>query len=156
MEGQLFPGWATLRCDNSNSNIGQFHHITQIRHYLAIGEPAAHASINIGTTSIKYPNPTAILARAPFRVMASDSLADDSAKLAILKDALYEEIRQHGSETRLFTQKDLLDLNIIPNNNVLLLVRVVQGLTDDKLLVGTTNHHAGLAWRWRSREEAKK
>ncbi|KAK3905751.1 DNA-directed RNA polymerase [Staphylotrichum tortipilum] len=88
--------------------------------------------------------------------MASDTLADDSAKLAILKDALYEEIRQHGSETRLFTQKDLLDLNIIPNNNVLLLVRVVQGLTDDKLLVGTTNHHAGLAWRWRSREEAKK
>jgi len=88
--------------------------------------------------------------------MASDTLADDSAKLLILKDALYEEIRQHGSETRLFTQKDLLDLNIIPNNNVLLLVRVVQALTDDKLLVGTTNHHAGLAWRWRSREEAKK
>ncbi|KAL2261760.1 hypothetical protein VTK26DRAFT_3436 [Humicola hyalothermophila] len=88
--------------------------------------------------------------------MATDSLADDSAKLKILKDALYEEMRQHGSETRLFTQKDLLDLNIIPNNNVMLLVRVVQGLCDDKLLVGTTNHHAGLAWRWRSREEAKK
>jgi len=88
--------------------------------------------------------------------MASDGTGDDSVKLQILKDALYDEIRQHGSETRLFTQKDLLDLNIIPNSNVLLLVRVVQGLTDDKLLVGTTNHHAGLAWRWRSREEAKK
>ncbi|KAK4129139.1 DNA-directed RNA polymerase III-like protein [Parathielavia appendiculata] len=88
--------------------------------------------------------------------MASTKMADDSAKLQILKDALYEEIRQHGSETRLFTQRDLLDLNIIPNNDLLLLVRVVQGLTDDKLLVGTTNHHAGLAWRWRSREEAKK
>jgi len=88
--------------------------------------------------------------------MATENAADDSAKLQILKDALYEEIRQHGSETRLFTQKDLLDLNIIPNNNVMLLVKVVQGLCDDKLLVGTTNHHAGLAWRWRSREEAKK
>jgi DNA-directed RNA polymerase III subunit RPC6 len=88
--------------------------------------------------------------------MASTKTADESAKLQILKDALYEEIKQHGSETRLFTQNDLLDLNIIPNNDVLLLVRVVQGLTDDKLLVGTTNHHAGLAWRWRSREEAKK
>ncbi|KAL2271355.1 hypothetical protein VTJ83DRAFT_726 [Remersonia thermophila] len=88
--------------------------------------------------------------------MATDNAADDSAKLKILKDALYEEMRQHGSETRLFTQRDLLDLNIVPNQNVMLLVRVVQGLCDDKLLVGTTNHHAGLAWRWRSREEAKK
>ncbi|SPQ18397.1 700f54d4-458e-404a-9bde-80bf9b9eb9db [Thermothielavioides terrestris] len=88
--------------------------------------------------------------------MATGSPADDSAKLQILKDALYDEIRQHGSETRLFTQSDLLDLNIIPHNDVNLLLRVVQGLTDEKLLVGTTNHHAGLAWRWRSREEAKK
>lgn len=88
--------------------------------------------------------------------MASDNAADDSAKLQILKDALYDEMRQHGSESRLFTQKDLLDLNIIPNDNVMLLVRVVQGLCDDKLLVGTTNQHGGLAWRWRSREEAKK
>ncbi|KAK4240443.1 hypothetical protein C8A03DRAFT_13253 [Achaetomium macrosporum] len=88
--------------------------------------------------------------------MAANGIADDSAKLQILKDALYDEIRQHGSETRLFGQQDLLDLNIIPRNDVTLLVRVIQALTDDKLLVGTTNHHAGLAWRWRSREEAKK
>jgi DNA-directed RNA polymerase III subunit RPC6 len=88
--------------------------------------------------------------------MATNGIADDSAKLQILKDALYDEIRQHGSETRLFGQQDLLDLNIIPKNDVTLLVRVIQALTDDKLLVGTTNHHAGLAWRWRSREEAKK
>ncbi|KAJ4297326.1 34-kDa subunit of RNA polymerase III (C) [Collariella sp. IMI 366227] len=88
--------------------------------------------------------------------MASDGTADNSAKLAILKDALYEEIRQHGSETRLFTQRDIVDLNVIPNGDVGLLLRVVQGLTDDKLLVGVANHHAGLAWKWRSREEAKK
>ncbi|KAL2021609.1 hypothetical protein VTK56DRAFT_6962 [Thermocarpiscus australiensis] len=88
--------------------------------------------------------------------MARDGAADDSVKLQILKDALYDEMRQQGSESRLFTQKDLLDLNIIPSNNVMLLVRVVQGLCDDKLLVGTTNSHAGLAWRWRSREEAQK
>ncbi|KAL2137272.1 hypothetical protein VTI74DRAFT_5003 [Chaetomium olivicolor] len=87
--------------------------------------------------------------------MASDNKADNPAKIAILKDALYEEIRQHGSETRLFTQRELLDLNIIPNGDVGLLLKVVQALTDDKLLVGITNH-AGLAWRWRSREEAKK
>lgn len=82
--------------------------------------------------------------------MASDT------KIQILKDALYEEIRQHGSEARLFTQKDLLDLDIIPNNDIVLLIQVIQGLCDDKLLVATETQHAGLAWRWRSREEAKK
>ncbi|KAH6853981.1 RNA polymerase Rpc34 [Chaetomium sp. MPI-CAGE-AT-0009] len=89
--------------------------------------------------------------------MASGSTADDAgAKLQILKDALYEEMRQHGSEARPFSQKDLNDLNIIPNNDVNLLLSVVQRLCDDKLLVGIANHHAGMAWRWRSREEAKK
>ncbi|KAK4041419.1 hypothetical protein C8A01DRAFT_14805 [Parachaetomium inaequale] len=88
--------------------------------------------------------------------MASDSVGLDSVKSQILKDALYEEIKQHGSETRLFTQKDLIDLNIIPNNDVKQLLDIVQQLCNDKLLVGTTNHHAGLSWRWRSREEAKK
>ncbi|KAK0630225.1 RNA polymerase Rpc34 [Bombardia bombarda] len=79
----------------------------------------------------------------------------DAAKLQILKDALYDEARQHGSESRLFTQRDLLGLNVIPNENATLLLRVVQGLCDDKLFVGT-NNHAGLAWRWRSKEDAKK
>ncbi|KAK3300589.1 RNA polymerase Rpc34 [Chaetomium fimeti] len=89
--------------------------------------------------------------------MASGSTADDAgAKLQILKDALYDEMRQHGSEARPFSQKDLNDLNIIPNNDVNLLLSVVQRLCDDKLLVGIANHHAGMAWRWRSREEAKK
>ncbi|GAB1310610.1 34-kDa subunit of RNA polymerase III (C) [Madurella fahalii] len=88
--------------------------------------------------------------------MASDDKAGNPAKIQVLKDALYDEIRQHGSETRLFTQKDLLDLDIIPSNNITLLIQVVQGLCDDKLLVAASNQHVGLAWRWRSREEAKK
>jgi hypothetical protein len=111
---------------------------------------------NLPTAIVTFRHPPIPRQSRNLSVMASDSTADDSAKLKILKDALYDEIKQHGSETRLFSQRDLLDLNIIPNGNVLLLVRVVQGLCDDKLLVGTTNHHAGLAWRWRSREEAKK
>ncbi|KAK3945213.1 DNA-directed RNA polymerase [Diplogelasinospora grovesii] len=81
---------------------------------------------------------------------------NDAAKLQILKDALYDEVRQHGSETRQFSQKDLLDLNVIPHENVALLLRVVQGLCDDKLFIGTTGHVSGIAWRWRSREDAKK
>ncbi|KAK3335932.1 DNA-directed RNA polymerase III-like protein [Cercophora scortea] len=79
----------------------------------------------------------------------------DPAKIQILKDALYTEARQHGSESRLFTQKDLTDLNVIPNDNVILLLLVVQALCDDKLFVATS-HQSGLAWRWRSREDAKK
>ncbi|KAK3362470.1 RNA polymerase Rpc34 [Lasiosphaeria hispida] len=86
--------------------------------------------------------------------MAGDE-ADDAAKIAILKDALYDKVRDHGSELRLFTQKDLMELGIIPAGNLLLLVRVVQALTDDKLFVGV-NSGAGIAWRWRSREDAKK
>lgn len=88
--------------------------------------------------------------------MASDEKVGNPAKIQVLKDALYEEIRQHGSESRLFTQKDLLDLDIIPNSNITLLIQVVQGLCDDKLLVAASNQHVGLAWRWRSREEARK
>ncbi|KAL2141307.1 hypothetical protein VTI28DRAFT_2541 [Corynascus sepedonium] len=88
--------------------------------------------------------------------MASDGKAEDSVKIQILKDALYDEMRQHGSESRAFSQKDILDLNIIPNGNLELLLQVVQRLCDDKLLVGIANHHAGMAWRWRSKEEAKK
>jgi DNA-directed RNA polymerase III subunit RPC6 len=84
-----------------------------------------------------------------------DSEIADAAKLDILKEALYEEVRNHGSEARLFSQKDLVDLNVVPKENVMLLVRVIQGLCDDKLLVGVTSQ-SGIAWRWRSREDAKK
>lgn len=84
------------------------------------------------------------------------STEGDAAKIQIWKDALYEEVRQHGSEARHFTQQDLLDLGVIPNNDTLLLLNVVQGLTSDKLLVGVTGGSTGIAWRWRSREDAKK
>lgn len=87
--------------------------------------------------------------------MAGDEAEGETAKLQLFKDALYDEARQHGSESRLFNQQDLLDLGIIPNNDANLLLAVVQGLTSDKLFVGVTGTH-GIAWRWRSREDAKK
>jgi DNA-directed RNA polymerase III subunit RPC6 len=85
--------------------------------------------------------------------MAGDD--DDNGKLQILKNALYDEARSHGSEERLFTQKDLIDLGVIPDSNLLLLVKVVQSLCDDRLLVGVSSG-SGIAWRWRNREDAKK
>ena len=81
---------------------------------------------------------------------------DDAAKLAVLKETLYDEMQQHGSNERLYNQKDLIDLNIIPNDDVILLLRVVQRLCDDYLLVSTNDGRSGLAWRWRSKEDARK
>ncbi|KAK1764746.1 DNA-directed RNA polymerase III-like protein [Phialemonium atrogriseum] len=81
---------------------------------------------------------------------------DDAAKLAVLKETLYDEMQQHGSNERLYNQKDLIDLNIIPNDDIILLLRVVQRLCDDYLLVSTNDGRSGLAWRWRSKEDARK
>lgn len=80
---------------------------------------------------------------------------EDPAKLQILKDSLYEEARQHGSESRMFSQKDLTDLAVVPSGDPVLLLKIIQGLCDDKLFVGVTSQ-SGIAWRWRNREDAKK
>lgn len=81
--------------------------------------------------------------------------AEDANKIQIFKDALYEEAMQHGSESRMFTQKDLTDFNIVPPGDPVLLLKVIQGLCDDKLFVGVTSP-TGIAWRWRNKEDAKK
>ena len=84
---------------------------------------------------------------------ASDSKR--SAELDILKDSLYEQATQHGSEARTFTQNELLDFNIIPSDSIELLVQVIQGLVNDYLFVATQDRGA-IAWRWRPRDDAKK
>jgi len=81
---------------------------------------------------------------------------EDTPKVEILKDALYEEMTQHGSSERLYSQNDLISLNIIPKNDLGLLLKVVQGLCDDRLLVAATDNRTGISWRYRSRDEAKK
>ncbi|KAK3990867.1 hypothetical protein QBC44DRAFT_324320 [Cladorrhinum sp. PSN332] len=89
--------------------------------------------------------------------MASVKTEGQEAKLAILKESLYDSITEHGSSTRVFSQSDLFDLDVIPNGNLPLLVQVIQALTNDKLLVGVTNNQGVLSgWRYRSREDAKK
>jgi len=87
--------------------------------------------------------------------MAGDEPEGESAKIQVFKDALYDEAQQHGSDSRLFSQQDLLDLGVIPNDDISLLLAVIQGLTRDKLFVGVQANQ-GMAWRWRSREDAKK
>ena len=81
---------------------------------------------------------------------------EEAGKLDVLRETLYHEMQQHGSAERLYNQKDLIDLGIIPNDDILLLLRVVQGLCDDYRLVSTNDGRSGLAWRWRSREDCRK
>jgi DNA-directed RNA polymerase III subunit RPC6 len=81
---------------------------------------------------------------------------EDTPKVEILKDALYEEMTQHGSSERLYSQNDLISLNIIPKNDLSLLLKVVQGLCDDRLLIAASDNRVGISWRYRSREEARK
>ncbi|KAB5578720.1 DNA-directed RNA polymerase III-like protein [Coniochaeta sp. 2T2.1] len=81
---------------------------------------------------------------------------EDTPKVEILKDALYEEMTQHGSSERLYNQNDLISLNIIPKNDLSLLLRVVQSLCDERLLIAASDNRMGISWRYRSREDAKK
>ncbi|KAK0667313.1 putative DNA-directed RNA polymerase III subunit [Cercophora samala] len=88
--------------------------------------------------------------------MAAPKSEAELAKLAILKDELYETIKDHGSETRTFSQADLKDLGVIPGNNTMMLLNIIQMLTNEKLLVGLQLPGGEIGWRWRSREDAKK
>ncbi|KAK0741597.1 RNA polymerase Rpc34 [Apiosordaria backusii] len=88
--------------------------------------------------------------------MAAPKSEAELAKLAILKDELYETMKEHGSEEREFSQADIKGLNVIPNNNTSLLLNVIQALTNEKLLVGVSLPGGEIGWRWRSKEDAKK
>ncbi|KAL2756540.1 hypothetical protein ACRALDRAFT_1048842 [Sodiomyces alcalophilus JCM 7366] len=79
----------------------------------------------------------------------------DPSKFEILKQALYDACRTNGDENNLYTQYDLLDLGIIPNRDAQMLLKTVQSLTNDKLLIAVSVQ-GGLAWRWRSKAEADK
>ncbi len=81
--------------------------------------------------------------------------ADDSSKLAVLKTALYEAIVDNSSDWRLWTQKDLENLDIVPNNTTVLL-RVIQELCNERLLRPANDGRMGICWRWRSAEDADK
>lgn len=80
----------------------------------------------------------------------------EAAKLAVWKEALYERCREAGPENGLFSQDDLLQLDVIPNKDLLLLARVVQSLSDDKLFVTMRESSGQVLWKWRDAQEAHK
>lgn len=81
---------------------------------------------------------------------------EEEGKIQALKEALYRETQENGSENRPFTQQDLLDLGVIPNNDPLLLLKVIQQLTHERLFVAVSTSNSELAWRWRNEDDARK
>jgi len=89
--------------------------------------------------------------------MASSSGALDVGQdIKSLKAQLYEACLQILDETPdiVFHQQEIVDLDIIPNDDVQVLLAVVQGLVDERLF--KVVHQAGVGWKLRTKDEAKK
>ncbi|KAI1384340.1 RNA polymerase Rpc34 [Hypoxylon trugodes] len=76
---------------------------------------------------------------------------------SILKDQLYvacEDACSHDPE-KLFSQEDLMGLNVVPPKDVKKLLQIIQLLTKERLFV-PVHFHNGLFWRVRSESDAAK
>lgn len=78
----------------------------------------------------------------------------EPAKLAVLKDALYDQCVASGDETTLFAQEDLLGMGV--TDNVHVLVTIIQHLINEKLLIVVNRQGGGYLWKWRSAADAEK
>ncbi|CAK7200625.1 34-kDa subunit of RNA polymerase III (C) [Sporothrix eucalyptigena] len=88
--------------------------------------------------------------------MSSRAPSEDPSKIELLKDALYQAAVDNGGEGRLWSQQDLIDFDIIPEGNLDLLIKVVQGLCSDFLFKTMNDGRIGLCWRYRPVEDAQK
>lgn len=88
-------------------------------------------------------------------VPAAPAPVDEDNKVEIYKDALYDACRASGTDQRLFSQQELLDLNAVPLNDVNVLKAVLQRLNDERLLISCHGPN-GLAFKWREQSEAEK
>lgn len=80
----------------------------------------------------------------------------ESAKLSVWKDALYDRVREEYREKDLFTQEDLSQLDVIPSGDKMLLLRAIQALSDDNLLITFREASGEVFWKWREAQEAHK
>lgn len=78
------------------------------------------------------------------------------AKLAVLKDLLYDRVKEAGREDDSWTQEELLELDVIPNKDNSLLLSVVQALSNDKLFITMRESSGQVSWKWRDAQEAHK
>lgn len=77
-------------------------------------------------------------------------------KIEALKKLLYNECFESFEDNPTFFQEDLFELNILPNDDVAVLLAVTQGLTNDKLFKVVQDPGRGIGWKLRTEEEAKK
>lgn len=86
----------------------------------------------------------------------ADNGESEAAKIAVWKQALYERCKEVAPENDYFSQDDLMKLDVIPNKDLLLLARVLQSLSDDKLFVTMREASGQVLWKWRDAQEAHK
>ncbi|RDW87565.1 DNA-directed RNA polymerase III subunit Rpc34-like protein [Coleophoma crateriformis] len=86
--------------------------------------------------------------------MASSSGAT-GPDIASLKEALYKACLQSPSAHDGFRQQDFLDFEVIPDDDLNLVLQVAQQLVNEKLL-WIFNDGEGIGWNVRSREDAAK
>ncbi|KAK2599950.1 34-kDa subunit of RNA polymerase III (C) [Conoideocrella luteorostrata] len=87
---------------------------------------------------------------------AAGGSESEAAKFAVFKELLYERCKEAGPGNDLFSQDDLMRLDIIPNKDLALLARVVQSLSDDKLFITMREASGQVLWKWRDAQEAHK
>lgn len=96
---------------------------------------------------------TPAAASAPAAATEGES---EAAKLRVWKGGLYERCKEAWPGDDLFSQDDLMRLDVIPNRDLLLLARVVQSLSDDKLFITMREASGQVLWKWRDAQEAHK
>jgi DNA-directed RNA polymerase III subunit RPC6 len=92
--------------------------------------------------------------------MASSSQSGAAAQgidITALKTNIYDACAGVAAQNSkmVFRQASILELDQIPNNDVLVLLQVTQALVDEKLFK-IVHDSDGMGWRLRSVEEAKK
>jgi translation elongation factor EF-Tu-like GTPase len=86
--------------------------------------------------------------------MASSSAAGGDGDIDDLKAQLYARCTDEEGHV-VFRQEDLMAMNVIPNNDSMLLLQVIQRLVDERLLY-IVRDGSSIAWMYRSVHEASK
>jgi DNA-directed RNA polymerase III subunit RPC6 len=76
------------------------------------------------------------------------------ADISNLKTSLYDLCKDDGPG-QMYRQSDLLDLGVIPNNDMSTLLKVTQALVDEKLFK-MVHDGSNIAWVARSEADAQK
>jgi DNA-directed RNA polymerase III subunit RPC6 len=87
--------------------------------------------------------------------LASQSDDQDLELIKDLSDKLYEQCRLEHPD-QVWLQEDLFEMNVIPGKDLMLLMKVVQSLCDDKFFKLVAAYGGAAGWKVRTREDAAK